>query len=85
MASANSLADRGHRAVNNAERAVVRGARKARVAGNEVISSLEEAGEDLRHSGEAMVRSVEARIADRPLMSVAIAAVAGFLVAKLWL
>ncbi len=85
MASPNSAADRGHRMVNNAERAVVRGARKARNAGNEVISSLEEAGEDLRHSGEAMVRSVEERIADRPLMSVAIAAAAGFLVAKLWL
>ena len=85
MASANSVADRGHRAVNNAERAVARGARKARSAGHDVISSLEEAGEDLRHGGEAMVRSVEERIADRPLMSVAIAAAAGFLVAKLWL
>ena len=85
MASANSAAERGNRTVNNAERAVARGARKARPAGNEVLASLEDAGEDLRHGGEAMVRSVEARIADRPLVSVAIAAAAGFLVAKLWL
>lgn len=84
MASANSVADRGHRAVNNAERAVVRGARKARSAGHDMISSAEEVGEDLRHGGEAMLHSVETRIADRPLTSVAIAAAAGFLLAKLW-
>lgn len=84
MASANSVADRGHRAVNNAERAVVRGARKARSAGHDVINSVEEAGDDLVHRGEAMVHGLESRIADRPLTSVAIAAAAGFLLAKIW-
>jgi ElaB/YqjD/DUF883 family membrane-anchored ribosome-binding protein len=81
---AHNAAERGHRVVNKAERAAVRGARKVSGAAHNMIETMEEGGEELRHQGEMMMRRLEDHIVERPFTSLAIAAAAGFLLAKIW-
>ncbi|MGV8839613.1 MAG: hypothetical protein ACWA6X_04850 [Bauldia sp.] len=84
MASSNGAAARGREALDDAERAVVRGARRAKAAGREAIDTIEETTEMVRHRGETMVHDLEALVARRPIASVLVAAGAGYLLAKLW-
>lgn len=84
MASANGAAARGREVLDDAERAVVRGARRAKAAGRDAIDTIEETTELVRHRGETMVHDLEALVARRPIAAVIVAAGAGYLIARLW-
>ncbi|MCW5718412.1 MAG: hypothetical protein KIS68_11335 [Bauldia sp.] len=88
MATSNGAAARGREALDRAEGAVVRGARRAKVAGREAIDTIEDTVEDttamVRHRGEALVHDIEALVARRPIASVLVVAGAGYLLAKIW-
>ncbi len=84
MATANGAAARGREALDQAEAAVVSGARRAKAAGRDAIETIEETGEMVRHRGETMVHDIEALVSRRPITSVLVAAGAGYLIAKLW-
>ena len=84
MATANGAMERTRRLAREAERELAKRVKRARKSGEEAIETAEELGEELWDGGGALVRKVESTISNRPITSVLIAAVAGFLVAKVW-
>lgn len=84
MPRANGMTERAREALHDAEdvgqRVMSRGAERARRAGK----GLQNVAEDVLDTADTTRHNLEAAIANRPLMSVAVAAGVGFLLARIW-